>query len=154
MSDLGTTVKTDKKRIDCIRYIHNNPVKAKIVDNPINYKFSSYKDYYYKKGISLNKKLKELIDTDYILKNFSEEYNFIDVDIDIKSIIQCVKGNLLIEKMTKEEKCKIVYELKCKYNVPYKKSCLELDLNERTFRRKMSALQNVPKTDKEENCYV
>ena len=30
---------------NCIAYIHNNPVKAEIVEKPENYNFSSYKEY-------------------------------------------------------------------------------------------------------------
>lgn len=36
---------------NCIYYIHNNPVKANIVKNPNEYKYSSYNDYINKCGI-------------------------------------------------------------------------------------------------------
>ena len=38
--------------LNCIKYIHNNPVKAGIVNNCIEYKFSSYHDYVYNTGLS------------------------------------------------------------------------------------------------------
>ncbi len=38
-------VETDEYLVNVIRYVHNNPVKAKIVDNPEMYEWSSYKDY-------------------------------------------------------------------------------------------------------------
>ncbi len=38
-------VETDKYLLSVIRYIHQNPIKAKIVNNLYDYKWSSYKDY-------------------------------------------------------------------------------------------------------------
>lgn len=34
--------------LNAIRYVHNNPVKANIVSNPMEYRWSSYKEYFYK----------------------------------------------------------------------------------------------------------
>ncbi|MBP3597130.1 MAG: transposase [Clostridia bacterium] len=46
--------------INCIKYIHNNPVKAKIVQNCEDYKYSSYNDYINNEGVSQNKIMKEI----------------------------------------------------------------------------------------------
>lgn len=46
--------------INCIKYIHNNPVKAKIVQNCEEYKYSSYNDYINNEGISQNKIMKKI----------------------------------------------------------------------------------------------
>ena len=43
---------------NCIRYIHDNPVKAGIVDHAYNYKFSSYNDYMNFSGIMNDNVLK------------------------------------------------------------------------------------------------
>lgn len=53
----------DNKRyfIKCIKYIHLNPVKAKIVTNIRDYKYSSYNYYLKKENIEKNKLLKELL---------------------------------------------------------------------------------------------
>lgn len=50
----------------CIRYIHNNPVKAFIVEEPSHYKWSSYNAYIGK----LNNE-DEIISTEFILNIFS-----------------------------------------------------------------------------------
>lgn len=61
-----------------VRYIHNNPVKAKIVKEPVDYHWSSYNAY-----VSRNKSDRDLIDSDLILKIFSEnEEQAIDQLID------------------------------------------------------------------------
>ena len=68
--------------INCIKYIHDNPVKAKMVSKCEDYKYSSYKDYIYNKGVT---KTKIMIDTfgkrcDY-LQLFERSFNkrFMDI---------------------------------------------------------------------------
>lgn len=46
--------------INCISYIHNNPVKAKMVESLEQYKYSSYNDYINEKGIVTPEKLELL----------------------------------------------------------------------------------------------
>ncbi len=46
--------------INCIKYIHNNPVKAKMVQKCEDYRYSSYSDYINNIGMSQNKILKEI----------------------------------------------------------------------------------------------
>jgi len=40
--------------LTCIKYIHNNPVKAGMCDSADNYKYSSYNEYKERKGIILD----------------------------------------------------------------------------------------------------
>lgn len=44
--------------LNCIAYIHNNPVKANIVDSVEKYKYSSYKDYINMNGIATKDTIK------------------------------------------------------------------------------------------------
>ena len=53
-----------------LRYIHNNPVKASIVNDPSNYKWSSYNIY-----INKAENEGEIISTELILNMFSENKN-------------------------------------------------------------------------------
>ncbi|MBR3255347.1 MAG: transposase [Clostridia bacterium] len=46
--------------INCIKYIHNNPVKAKMVEKCEDYEYSSYKDYINNCGITKNKVLQDI----------------------------------------------------------------------------------------------
>lgn len=39
------TIENEKYLLACVRYIHNNPVKAGIVEHPVHYRWSSYGDY-------------------------------------------------------------------------------------------------------------
>lgn len=38
-------IESDESLINVIRYVHNNPVKAKLVKKPMDYQWSSYQDY-------------------------------------------------------------------------------------------------------------
>ena len=58
-------VEDDRYLISLIRYIHNNPVKAKIVNQPYQYKWSSCSLYL--------KEQKSIIDKEEILKFFSPD---------------------------------------------------------------------------------
>lgn len=74
--------------INCIHYIHNNPVKAKMCNSQSEYKFSSFREFKNKNYlINKNKVLKILniynIDLNTILIEDSTDYNFID-DEDLK----------------------------------------------------------------------
>ncbi|VBB06790.1 Hypothetical protein LUCI_2026 [Lucifera butyrica] len=59
-------IKNDQYLMAAVRYIHNNPVKAGIVDNPIQYKWSSY--YLYIDQFGQENK----IDKEYMLEIFSK----------------------------------------------------------------------------------
>lgn len=86
-------VENERYLLACARYIHNNPVKAELVKNPEDYKWSSYSDYIYEKhecsgnvntGFILNifdKNRKSAIEA---FRKFSlakeEKEKFIDID--------------------------------------------------------------------------
>ena len=63
-------IENDEYLLECIRYIHNNPVKANIVSRPEEYRFSSYNIY-----INRNDDELELIDTQFPLSIFSDDKN-------------------------------------------------------------------------------
>lgn len=57
-------VDNDRYFLTVLRYIHQNPIKAGIVKNIAEYKWSSYSEY------TVNNKM---IDTDFVLKMFNDE---------------------------------------------------------------------------------
>ncbi len=68
---------------NCIKYIHNNPVKAKIVDKCDYYPFSSYMEYANNIGVAKSEILKEVFgeDTNYLdIINNSYDRNFMDYE--------------------------------------------------------------------------
>lgn len=72
-----------KYLINCIKYIHNNPVKANIVEKCEDYKYSSYRDYKNNTGATQSKIMKEIFGgkCNYLqLFNESYEKRYMDVD--------------------------------------------------------------------------
>lgn len=80
----------------CINYIHQNPVKANMVSNCNEYKYSSYNDYLTETGCAKNSVLSELmqLDFNFIINPKSQtERIFIDINkpnpAEIAEVISC-----------------------------------------------------------------
>lgn len=75
----------------CIKYIHMNPVKAKIVENESEYKYSSYNDYLNKSGF-LNQRILDFLffkSQNYIEKFKSIPYkNIYDNKVNLEIMLQ------------------------------------------------------------------
>lgn len=72
--------------LNCIGYIHNNPVKAKMVNSPSEYKYSSYNDYVHNNGIAVKDTLKLVFGSE---DNYMETYNAIHKEeYDFKDYIE------------------------------------------------------------------
>lgn len=98
-----------KYLINCIIYIHQNPVKANIVSKCEHYHYSSYNDYLTNTGVSNNKILNEIFGKNCnYLKLFKEiQYKmFIDIDEDD---YENVKGYIIkgIEEFKKQHSKKL-----------------------------------------------
>lgn len=60
--------------LNCINYIHNNPVKANIVSKCSDYKYSSFNEYIKDEGVAKSKILKEVFGE----LNWSDIFNILD----------------------------------------------------------------------------
>lgn len=74
------SIKNERHLLTCIQYVHQNPVKAGLANLPIEYKFSSFKDYYKNK---LDRKMAKLI---FGTENYLIEFNNLRIDNDIEII--------------------------------------------------------------------
>lgn len=123
-------IKNKQHLYNCLAYIHNNPIKAGIVKNPQDYKYSSYREWLGQQEIidQMSYKLVFGENEDYI-----NEFNIIHLNnkiSDIEDIIESVdyeeiiakheknKGNT-IEKIIKNEEIlqDIVWELRKESNL-------------------------------------
>ena len=89
---------SDSQLYNCLIYIHNNPVKAGIVKDISEYKYSSYNEFLKKKIIITHHSVKLLFGDikNYkqhfkIIHNNSANENFIDVNDKIKNITDFIK---------------------------------------------------------------
>ena len=116
---------------NCVAYIHNNPVKASIVSKPIDYIYSSYKEYIDKKDLITDKSI-ELVfgkNNNYkdIFKTIHNRTNIDDImdikeepknsDEVIKKFIN--KRNITLEALTNNENifCDLLLELRHSSNL-------------------------------------
>ncbi len=95
-------VDTRKYFLTVIRYIHQNPLKAGLVDHIKDYKWSSYKDY-------LIKTEKRIIETTLALDFFSNLSDFRKF-MDEKNTDQCLEHERR-ERYTDDELRKLIYSL-------------------------------------------
>ncbi|MGI6492579.1 MAG: REP-associated tyrosine transposase [Pelotomaculum sp.] len=59
------TIQDDRHLLAAVRYIHNNPVKAGMVEKAADYRWSSYAEY-------LQPKSRDWLDTEFVLSIFSD----------------------------------------------------------------------------------
>lgn len=133
--------------INCIKYIHDNPVKAEIVDSCEKYHFSSYNDYLNHTGVSLNPKLKEIFGSsfDYItILDKSFDKRFIDVDDNninvyveagINEFVSKYNHSLMDIFLKRDVLKNLIMFLKDECNINIKYSCDFLGLTKSAFNR-------------------
>jgi len=127
---------------NCLAYIHNNPVKAGLVESPQDYKYSSYREWISQKEI-IDEMSNELVFGEE--KDNINEFNKIHLNkniLDIDDIVENVdyrqiiakheedKGNA-IEKIIEDEKLlqNIVCELRYESNLSIRKISSILNVN-------------------------
>lgn len=126
---------------NCIKYIHNNPVKAGICNSAIEYKYSSYRRYFY------NKMDKTLVcqifgnDVDYKSKlagDIAEGYDFLEtnemVDIEENGIKPLV-DEYYEERNYKEKIYDVIMKLKNEKHIPSCEIMKALNIKKSTYYR-------------------
>lgn len=89
---------SEKQLYNCLVYIHNNPVKAGIVNAPEEYKYSSYNEWINKKEI-IDEQAPQLIYGDRLLnKEEFRENHFNNEILDIEDVADIVDYNIIIKK--------------------------------------------------------
>ena len=97
-----------KHLINCIKYIHLNPVKARIVSKCEDYVYSSYLDFIFNKGATQSDVMINIFGNkcDYLeLFNQTNEKEFMDIDNSYDKKYYIVEG---IKEFTKENSIEIV----------------------------------------------
>lgn len=138
----------EQSLIRCIRYIHNNPVKAHIVKNPEEYKYSSYNEYLDESIKQKCKILRELmIDLELIVNANYQESKLDDIFIDIednpKELIETkllefkLENKITLIELIQNKKLlfEFVDDIKKKYKIAYREILQELGISESTWKR-------------------
>lgn len=95
-------IESEDYLLACIRYIHNNPVKALIVEEPSDYEWSSYNAYIGK----LNNE-DEIISTEFILNIFSENKSIAIKEFQKFSVLYCEEVFMDLEEVEDVEKVQV-----------------------------------------------
>lgn len=61
-------IQDDRYLLSAVRYIHNNPVKARMVDKPSDYRWSSYSEYFKPQG-------RAWLETEFVLSIITDNRN-------------------------------------------------------------------------------
>ena len=128
----------DRKHLECcIKYIHNNPVKAKICVSPSEYIYSSYNDF-------LNKKIDEdiiyllcdgMMENSNRLLDKDDQYVFLDVEdkSEFENPQKVLKEYNNFEYMNKEGIYNIIVDLKRRCNISNKEIASLLNIKRSKF---------------------
>lgn len=139
---------SEKQLLNCIRYIFNNPVRAKIVLSPEQYVYSNFKDFQVSQisEISLDKIYKDINNSidfpnaknEKIITEAEFIDTFEDTEIFIKELIKNYEkeNDLMIGKNTEEMK-KIVQYVKKNTNISHKFLADILHISKTTISRYM-----------------
>lgn len=111
---------SEKQLFECLRYIHNNPVFSYIVNNPRDYRFSSYRDFFIEKSRPISNEFIEMV-----VDNFRSEEEFLNfhneriftLGLDTREDTKMAKKyilNKLDTNMGKDNKAKLAKDLKDK----------------------------------------
>lgn len=134
---------SEKHLITCVKYIHNNPVKAGICIKPEEYRYSSCNYNIFKKNNKLHNEIEKIIEQ-MKQKNQYEEIYFIEDEIDKDQICKEIvkdaleKNNLKIDELNSNEEVlkTIVYRLKQENKISLRKIEEVLKIN----RKRLSKL--------------
>ena len=139
---LSEPVMNQRYFIQCIKYIHLNPVKAKIVQKCSDYKYSSF-NYYLENEKEIIKE-KNISEQEYVdICNATQcNRNFLDIDRDIHEDIEngiaefmYLKKkniyNLLNERNTFKE---LLFFLKINENIKYKDICAYFEISKKLIK--------------------
>ncbi len=89
---LSQPIRNDAQLINCVKYIHNNPVKAKMVNKPEEYAYSNYLEFYSQNNIEKLKKLTNINFNQISENELYMESEFFDIDTNIEQKIKdCIK---------------------------------------------------------------
>lgn len=95
---------TEEQLCNCISYIHNNPIKAGIVNNKLEYKLSSYNEYLSNKEIITQKSIELVFGSS---KNYMEQFKEIHKKEDVEDIMD------IIDEIKESKKIIEIYEKEC-----------------------------------------
>lgn len=141
-------VYSKKYLINCIKYIHQNPVKANIVKNCESYLYSSFNDYLNKENFLFEniKEISYINENDYmeIISNSSVNLEFLDEEKNegLQLLFESLKKDYTIDDLTNKQILEIYFKLKEYYNVSNATIAKMLNLKRTTLMSRLKTIKN------------
>lgn len=139
---LSEPIMNQRYFIQCIKYIHLNPVKANIVQKCEDYKYSSFNYYLQHKKDILDKGNITHEEYEDICNSNHYTRNFLDVDRDIKGEIEIAvreflyKEKLELKSIFLDRKVfkNLIYYLKVEWKINYSEVCKYFEISRNLIR--------------------
>ncbi len=134
---------TEKYLCTCVKYIHDNPVKANICQKAQEYKYSSCVENKFDEGTKIENNIRKLIYLQNISKDTYDEFTFLEVERDKLEICKEVFGNLIKQEEIKQEDLinnkellrTIVKKMKDNYKISFRTMEKVIGIGRETLRR-------------------
>ncbi len=112
--------------INCINYIHDNPVEARMVERREDYPYSSFREYLNKTGVSQNEIVKRLVNYEFICSQPVETMTKrIFMDVEEANNNNCILSGIKI------------------FMKKYNKNWIDIFCNRKTLRHLLIFLKNI-----------
>lgn len=139
---LSEPILNQKYLVQCIKYIHLNPVKANITKKSEDYKYSSYNYYVSNKERILRKGIISSEEYNDICNSNKCSRNFLDIDRNINEDIEngireyILKERLKLTNLFDNRKIfkNLLYYLKSECKINYKDSCKYFEISKNLLR--------------------
>ena len=139
-------IKNKRYLNNCIKYLHQNPVKANIVEKSDKYKYSSYNEYKnHKKKFQHQEIYKIIKEEDYenIIENKNTLNIFIDIEKNQKDIIENAIKEFTEERqidlkeifINRNDLKELIKYMKTNKNIKYREIMQELEITQGTMKR-------------------
>lgn len=134
---------TEKHLYTCVKYIHNNPIKANLCDKPENYDYSSYRKNIFYTDTELEKNVRKIILAKDNQENESDEFTLLEMEQDKEEKCKELLDKMMIEnsiaqynlRNDREWLRKIVKELKYNYDISFRTMEKVMGIGRETLRK-------------------
>lgn len=134
---------TEKHLYSCVKYIHNNPVKANICDKPGDYDYSSYSKNIFYTDTELEKNIRKIMCAEDSQESDSDSFTFLEIEQNNEEkckrlLDKMIKRDNIVQDDLKKDKellKKIVKELKYNYNISFRTMEKIIGIGRETLRK-------------------
>ena len=134
---------TEKHLYSCVKYIHNNPIKAYLCDKPENYKYSSYRKNIFYTGTEIEKNVRKIILAKDEQENEADEFDLLEMEQDKEEKCKELIDKMITEKNIAQDNLRndrellreIVKQLKYNHDISFRTMEKVIGIGRETLRK-------------------